>query len=928
MNGVKKNNPFIRVDSRSGLSPEFFRVFDDGVVPLIERRLVTVPHSDVLFNRIPRLLLRPLYGLEIKRGKERKNGIIPDDFVDSDRRHKPPLLLQDGKVKDLELISKTFDTFSSHIDYVRKNFERNDQTRETFLGVFQFLLRKEEFEETFLFGFSKKVVEELTLLIEKVTLVDDQQKISHQRLLQYTRKIVEDFSIFLVLFFRIYFLSRQIKHMSKLFQSDAYYDIHHNLNLFLDTHIPLSSMILSYHLYRDDELYNHENNRFHIYRPVIVQFFPKDLDFIEHSDTFDLWQPIYNSGRKCQENERGKNTNGIYNAFSQKIFTKIGVFTCQKRSLDTAISDIIRRFPDVFDFIKRCIFISLSGNFEYSKCRPTFPVRCILWSLIFGPDNKFEKEIFDFVLHYEVTLLYILREFIVYFCSVDLVYSEFIRNFIKQDQIELLIKRFMETVRGKLEASMKDVVKNQSESEQVFDPFISLSRENCLGLVESYTREKYTEFLPFGSKFSRYIPEIYFFRTMEMKHKEENEDKYSKINEKDTHFISNERLLNIFSVVEHIHDTGAMHLREFFYTKWLKYLGVTKESFHFIRNLYYRYCCEDLPDNSIPKEMRKLWGMNRRDFHIIRIYLKHLIERFNFIRYSLPHEIYLIQKECNERKMNILFPLSSTLSSPYSSSSMSATHHYCYYCKNCMRWANNVIKPNDPNAKRTMSSFTPSSCAIDIVTGNLVCLRATDVKFQSNEKKKQQRKEDMLKLNTMEKKEERKSICSKTPLQSVNMNGLIQKIGKVFYCKCTLCDCLMEFNAFSFGVQGLTCGNHNDGVVSSIGPSSKEFHSVEFLSSSLTFQELNNEKCFFCNVNSNWNEHLNCPRNRMYNMKVIDDVRSKPPCVSDIFLCKEHFQRYLGKKNLPFLSDVKLALSRDFSFKFEKKWNKQWNKFR
>ncbi len=934
--GVPKFNPFIKFNSTDGVIPQYFKIESDDVIPIREEVFSSFKFSRILEVRLPRLLLRPFFRY-LFREKPNNSTCIIEEMTE--------LKLYDFISEYDNQIMNLFDTFSSHLKFNDTVFEMYDPEKKDdavflYYGEIVRLLKSTDKY----YGFKNEIIE--PFLSSKIT---EKERAS----------LFKKYSIIVTLLCRINMLSFLIKEFKKTKQINSYFNVYHNLHLFMDTHIELVYVIQKFSIFDNDRLNNCDYNPFSPNHSIYEQFYPRENGFFDHSDTFDLSRPLCNSGRKVRECNKKNETN--IQTVMQKIFTKLGVFTCQKRGIIEAISENLEVYKDLEEFLKRTILITLLGNIEYCRERPEFELRMKIHQFF---DYEYtENNLKKFIKEWRFSIILILREFFVYYCSIDSSYDRFSRKFNKWNEIEKLIKKSGESIRNILAIRFETFENSIENNEFLFSkPLISF--------VTTHSKEIGPQFSKYGKKLSKVIPEIFFYSQMEFLHNcklAENQADYVDV---DTYYIPSEVYYRILTIVDHIHDSGAMHTRSFFQTKWLKYLGISEKSFQYIRKVYWKYCCLDKADHSILKKMIKL-SLNNYDFNLTRIFLKNLVHKYNFLRFILPREIYKKSVECNSRKLNLdsssnCFSKSNTNLHRFKSyenfdeyskentdfeafSSKPITGKYsnekqhtnycednitfdfprCYYCENCEKWAGIVMEVGDEYTKKRMSSFTPKDCAIEISTGNLVCLRAIVTNQSSetnlkNEKKKEKPKtlselldnafyenlkkkfsennettskknslSKIAKENNNKKKHEIKSFCTKTNLVPVDLNGIIQKLDKQFYTKCSVCDSIIKYDSSKIGILGITCCNHENYTNELITP-----HKTNNILLSL----IESEKCIYCGATNV--DRKNGMLNRIVKVIAFNDIDPSNLRLEEIFICSQHYQMIGCRTVFPSMSKI------------------------
>lgn len=738
----------------------------------------------------------------------------------------------------------TFDVFSHMVKLITSH---SDEA----IMVLQCLLQ----EET-LFGFSREIM---------------------SKIVEY-RSILEHFTIFVCLLVRIYSISL-ILNTESYEKSDE--DIH-NLWLFLDTHVDLCLAIKNSGFYLDKDLKSEMRSQSERLTPIYNEFYPHDLRFFDHNDSPYIWQIIYSSGDKIPDVEKKRQEN-IFTVLSQKIFTKIGVFTCQKRCISSTTAKYARNYGDIEKLIRRICLISSLGNLPWVKNRPPFGRRIEIYDYFLTT----KENIYTFMETTGNTLLFMLREFLVYFNNVDYVLNFTTSLDQKWTNIKKIITSCMDNVREIVTTMCRVTTVNDITTRE---PEILFS-EKMINKMISTVDIHYDSCLDYGSKLNKVLPEIFFcnkieefFRKKVLTLQNTVEPQNNKMEPQATDYIKPITHNRIKAIAAHIYQSGAMHMNNFFQMRWLKYMGVGDQSYFYLRKIYYQYCCLDRPDNSITKKVEKLYGKGKYDFHIIRIYLKELILKYSYMQYRLPKCVMEKQLRTHSRKMNYIIDVSEEQFN---------TNCVNYYCKVCNKWSANVIKPFDKNGLKSMCSHTPRFCAIDLCTDKMVCIRPSGVTKsihyinRSNNKKGKQTNKKTNKTVSLNTK------CYETELTPVNMIGIIQKLNGRNYVRCTICDSIMEFDSSKFNILGLNCGNHTNYTMETQVENDNALNEIRKV-----------KKCFFCGSKAKSNSKNRVKHRDVVKMIVIDDLNRDNLHLRNVFVCGAHHETIRYTTIFPFLSNV------------------------
>lgn len=642
---------------------------------------------------------------------------------------------------------------------------------------------------------------------------------------------LEDNLVPIALFLRV--------HVIKLwYESETDLVTRHNLNLWLSTHMDLAIDIKK----RGGKFIYYNSEEEDDCLPSLLKNYPHDARYLDANELLDTSCCLYRSTEKTPETNKSRDRS-FMGLITHLVFTKTRPHTCQKRKIKEMIPQEMSKNKSLEKLFLDLIFISICGNYQWSNTRLNFRNMCYFKEMM---ETRFN--VYDFIKDHEFLFIFIFREYVLFNIVHCPGYDKYLDSVEKNIHFKDFIIQTMDLIRLTL---------NRLFNEDLFFGDERLKKE-----IQTLETQIYSIFLTFGTKTDKQPPAIVFHKKIES---------MSRANQvvNPEELIGKRGVARIMTMIEWVLELGHVHFKCYFDVNKLKLLGLSAPVFFYFKFIWREFCETDAADNPLYKKLEPIMRQCPREFAVIRLYLQKLIDSWQRIRYILP-KCYTDLQEFGFQKKMCFAPSKDKV-------------RFSYLCLNCGNWANHVLKPRDPNAKKKMASYTPHECAQKLSNGDIVCLKTKNRGKPTN---KSQSPNDAP-----------KNRCSARELLRIDMIGVIQKNGHKLYCVCWKCNCLFELKAESYSNYGPICGNHDAQAM-------KKFSGNN---NNLVKEKL---RCFYCG-NNVFNRSHNNPAigEKIY---VIDNTDYIVPGIRkfelrEIGLCNLHYEQSKEVKRnsmFPFLSDV------------------------
>jgi len=881
--GVSKDDPVIKLDD-SGRCINVFYVekSEDLLIPLRDSDESDLKFSRVIGHTLPRVLLRRSANLG---GGER-------DFI-----------------------------FMRFSDMIKECLDSSSK-----LDLFSIFKNEVQREEKY-HGFKREIIEEISKL--------DTEK-------------MRKYAIFICLFLRIHFSMLFLEYEN--FPQTTPYE-KYLLMLFVDTHLDLSIEIIENDLYENDFLLDTDYNRHDEYWPLLAFFYPHDTRFKNYENMASMWQYLYKSGTGGDFQTKN-NEYTIYDALSHCIFTKSEIYTYQKRSLSQMLISTFLEFPDLCTIVNSIIAISLLGNTLETNYYPNFETKLRIYNTFYKSQIPTFLILKRWLEIHEKLSLFCIRNFYLYHIDTDYVHD----NYSNLDEKWKYIRHYIILAN---DDTRRFISENSQNQDSIFDKFFIDGIETVITKYYLIVL-KYSVKITKADTIQIFHQKLFqLYKDSLRPSYKKNEEKKSTENErKKTFEIGTRTYGQILSIVNFIHDSGFLHTNQYIDIYWLKTLGLEKSVYYRFLECYYSYIFEYTPENSITKKIRPILNRNPRDFSVIRIFFEELYKKKSNLTYLLPENIRNLQIQALRRKSNFLpwenlnetFDLSyycqnckkwanhvalpnskkskkhlGSITPQKSSLNALSGEIVCYKNSEIKPSAKSKEKEKEKekgkekekekeerkitkNSKRDGNenddnSEIPSSLMIDGIYYEYYDGDYIDEEEEEIMKEMEKCNLELLDEKIMNCEHERKRRlyekfkCGITPLECINMIGVIKTLKNKMYIKCTICNSIIEYDSSKVGMYGITCCNHFD----------YERDYYQFLNRMKRYSPENLRKCFYCN---NYKSSSDKSKN-IHTLQVLDEQDSFS--IKKIHVCNFHFEMISDNRQntglfFPFMSNIRNSI--------------------
>lgn len=639
------------------------------------------------------------------------------------------------------------------------------------------------------------------------------------------------------------------------------------LQLFIDTHVDICAVMIRHKMLLDSDLLDPTDNPYSFGESVFAQFYPHDARFQYSGDMPDL-TPIIDMGTIWHDTVRPQTAENITHALIHIICCKTQPFICQKRNNTKIIFEYINRYPDIFFIFKKLLFVALLGNYLHCLRRPNFVRRLdIHYFFNYATPN----DIMLWMDENDVVVRAATKELYAHVVEAQYALDVFLTSTDHWRNVRWVYFDDMDKVRGLIDASE--------------------TREDFLAGMNKVCKLMKAAIDPYIRKLKKMSFETLIFKEMERFNCAPRRRGRSRaprgivVSEVDSTvhleseaFIGHERAFRINQIVASLVRARRNVQGNILETKWLKCLGVSDVNYNAFRRLYYSYTFNDISARQIKEQVAHIWASSQDDFHVIRAFLGRINAIRDSMRYYLPDDFVQRQSKALRAKYTVhpWEPLPAHMAT-------------FYYCRICRKWASPVISTNKQSEIQNVYAQGTTNFIYDGRLGAMVC--------ESKPSAAQCKKDvDSMRSRTPKgyRSFVRAHLCKKTPLEAVNMLGIVQSLNGRLWALCEVCGGLTQFEGTKFGPLGFTCGMHgNEGV---------EIDAVARLNPVLRQEECAPPKCFFCHAVDSTQTFT--PVRLLDDEHIVDIsdsgvVQNKrgtglsPPVVKQYWVCPKELPRYL-----------------------------------
>ena len=562
----------------------------------------------------------------------------------------------------------------------------------------------------------------------------------------------EDHRIYCVLGYHMALIDELMTH------SNTTNDISYFLAMYMDKHIPLMIHMEDVSKYTNEYLLTDYGEG------APIQLYEPSEDFIFHQG---LIPNVINFIPECSfwSDIRSK-TNPIVHVLSKGLPQR-----CQIRNMREILNKYSRKHEAVYNFIFACLKCSLLGMYKSCTVRPPLKIRIRLYRKI---KSMSKAEFLQWMLgDHQQLLFYIIKEFLIFGVQdVPSIYAEIERRYY-WDKFVQCVNKAMNTVRSNIEDS-SNIMNFRGIEEQL----ITINKQQVHHLFR---------------------PTRHVFCNVIMNECERIDD---------------------INFVDYIRDKTTSENRELMYQMairvpltnktefdWLKYFNVSEEVAKKMNRIQETY----ILDGTKGPLKNFLNSLPRYDFECVRDLCAAFDRKFNIRIFTLPCHTYINQCKAIRRKHSIP-----------NGEKIPDTAADTFVCLECKKFKGFITK-RERGKIVNLFAFGHSKVLIDDETMQFYCGKRSD---KVDSKKRNQMipeyssfidvdMKEIIRANNIRNrkrmaKEERKKlrnlVCSKTPLVTINMLGVVLQFYNNLYMVCQVCANFMSVTSEYYTKHGSYCG--------------------------------------------------------------------------------------------------------------------------
>ena len=562
------------------------------------------------------------------------------------------------------------------------------------------------------------------------------------------------------------------------------------LQLFIDTHLDLCTYMIDQEAYTDDELLIIEKNNDDLSRCAFEQYYPYDGRVVFCGDLPDL-TPCICLGSIWYDSKPKARVQTIISALIHIIGCKTQGHKCQLRNFIKILGVYFKKYPSMIELFRMILETSMMGNYPHTHHRPRFEQR--IWIRKSFKDRYYlsNENFFKWISQNDQFVYYATKEFYMFTVEREWVLDKFMCETNNWDDMKKSIKEAMDVARTRINSdtyphvnNFKFIHKDLKEIHQKTLPFITKLKKTgflnkCLQEMNHYHELKIINKWSTAIQTSEMLLSEYF--------KKENELDVEAYIE----FLTNMKFIVDRMIKGHTIET-----------KWLKCFRISEEGYNLIRELYFEYECEDIADNALSRRIDKIYKNKPYDFHLIRVF-------FRMIQENHALEVYPLSCDYAENQLAALRSKYCIL--PWETLPDSIDEFY--YCSVCQKWLHPIVDPTVAKTRPNVYAQGFEKTLYDHASGKLYCgkqntsinvrkLMDSGVYYIEGEI------EDLAAARIIRRYKETARCCD-TPLRSVHMLGVVQKLNGKLWALCEICGVLTQWEGAKFDNLGFTCGRHN-----------------------------------------------------------------------------------------------------------------------
>jgi hypothetical protein len=617
--------------------------------------------------------------------------------------------------------------------------------------------------------------------------------------------------------------------------------------LFIDSHLDLSIYVTKHGVYEDTRLLHPYDNMEYIIMSALDTYYPFEDRFAYFGNLPDMTTCIDMGNLWYDVRPKSKS---LISALIHIIACKPLNHKCQWRNFIEILWDYVSKYPVISDLYRLLIEVSLMGNYPYAEVRPSFIHRMDIRKA-FGYGSSVDEfsqaatnkssstttassisfsckqlitdnELFLWMTENEHIICQITTEYYMYNVITQHALDSVLEYYDHWKNVKQLIRKGTDIIRR--EVNNFDIfskcITDDKQSTPVLPPAVNCfeSTKRELQLIHQKTlvyisKLKKTGFIDIIiTELNKYNERnvINKYSTspqtseMYLQSSKANIDKINTVSEdggssNESSTESNDQFMHFMNLVcEHVASLRTNRIE----TKWLKCLGITPNGYEYIRDLYYRYECEDIADNSISKDIDKIFKNSERDFHLIRVYVK-TIQKLRSVRsYVLSSDYGVNQLKALRAKRCMMWweqtPEDIDL---------------FYYCSSCKKWAAPVVDSRDEKKRLNYHALGREKALYDPHTKQLYCGKQTTSisvkKYMDNGTYFATHDISDTRIAKTIRNHKENLSCNGVPLIGVHMLNICQKLDDKKWALCEICGWLTQYEGAKFGSNGFTCGMHD-----------------------------------------------------------------------------------------------------------------------
>lgn len=637
------------------------------------------------------------------------------------------------------------------------------------------------------------------------------------------------------------------------------------IQLMIDTHIDIVSEINREGIHKDKGLVDDTKYKGGL-GSLYAENYPHDMRFYYPGDFPELRQ--LNDMTNIWVDSLIKKKDEILSfALCKLIITKSQICKCQTRNISDLFKEYLTKFPEIVVLFRKFILISMLGNYAFSKVKASFTARC--HHVFFFGDKKFhftDFQVREWIKENPRVVLFFVREFYMYLVRRDPVLDEFMNQYDDWIKTKVVTHDAGDRIRFAYSNFLK---KFKTDEQFVFDENFKESLKLAIEIGNK-------EFLNLVQKLPKLTPQRFMSKEFEKMHFSKIMDKKKQTFDSHVDYIGKELFRKITFVVDRMYETDNPSSLLFVKTGWLNALCVNEKAYQNFREIWYEYCCMDMPDNSIKARIKKIYEISPIDFHVIRTFLHYIVEKSRTIEYLTSINEFEKQRHAYSMKTRLL---------PWEKIEYQRTHFS--YCKNCKLISSRILNAKSKVNVKLMNGITDKSTGYNLDNGKLVCMNklesACTKKAKSDliKKKKKMTEEQYAGLR---RKYQGKLKCSNDPVVKLKMFGTITFIDGNPYTLCSKCAGLIEYGPQAYTQHGITCGLHDR---------AKPVQSKKSFAAFLTETE-KSRACYQCGPSLS----------KVTKELIVIDNKSEIHGIKKIFLCEFHHESVTTKGVIPTLTEV------------------------